>query len=57
MEAYVFDLTSEQFGDERLCYAHNPVQTRERHFAMPEKQDRYELLLSLFRRELGMDKA
>ena len=45
---YVFDLTSEQFGDEKLCYAHNPEQFREVHFAMPEKQERYELLKAAF---------
>ena len=40
----VFDLTSEQFGDEKLCYAGNPVQTREVHFAKEEKRLRYEAL-------------
>lgn len=42
----VFDLTSEQFGDERLCYENNPVQGREVHFAKEEKRLRYELLKS-----------
>lgn len=37
----VFDLTSEQFGEEALCYTGNPVQTREVHFARAEKHERY----------------
>ena len=41
----VFDLTSEQFGDEKLDYADRPVQSREAHFAKAEKRARYELLL------------
>ncbi len=40
----VFDLTSEQFGDEKLCYDDNPEQFREVHFAKPEKKERYEYL-------------
>ena len=40
----VFDLTSEQFGDEELEYIDNPEQTREVHFAKDEKRLRYELL-------------
>lgn len=40
----VFDLTSEQFRDETLCYADNPEQFREVHFAKEEKRLRYELL-------------
>lgn len=40
----VFDLTSEQFGDELLCYTGNPVQLRAEHFAKEEKRLRYELL-------------
>lgn len=39
-----FDLTSEQFGDEVLCYEDNPIQTREVHFAKEEKRLRYEYL-------------
>ncbi|MBQ9199346.1 MAG: 8-oxo-dGTP diphosphatase [Lachnospiraceae bacterium] len=39
-----FDLTSEQFGDEVLCYEDNPIQTREAHFAKEEKRLRYEYL-------------
>ena len=40
----VFDLTSEQFGNERLCYEGNPEQFRDVHFAKEEKRLRYELL-------------
>lgn len=38
----LFDLTSEQFGDETLCYEDNPEQFREVHFAKEEKRQRYE---------------
>lgn len=40
----VFDLTSEQFGDEVLSYDNNPQQFREVHFAKEEKRLRYEYL-------------
>lgn len=40
----VFDLTSEQFGEEILCYENNPKQSREVHFAKEEKHQRYEYL-------------
>lgn len=40
----VFDLTSEQFGGEKLSYVNNPVQLREVHFAKEEKRLRYEYL-------------
>lgn len=40
----VFDLTSEQFGDEKLCYENNPQQFREVHFQKEEKRLRYEYL-------------
>jgi len=40
----VFDLTSEQFGDEKLIYANDPVQLREMYFAKEEKRQRYEYL-------------
>lgn len=40
----VFDLTSEQFGDEKLCYENNPEQFREDHFADPDKYARYLLI-------------
>ena len=40
----MFDLTSEQFGDEILSYENNPEQFREVHFAKEEKRLRYEHL-------------
>lgn len=40
----VFDLTSEQFGGEKLDYTDNPEQFREVHFAKTEKRERYEYL-------------
>ncbi len=40
----VFDLTSEQFGEEVLSYEDNPKQSREVHFAKEEKRLRYEYL-------------
>ena len=39
-----FDLTSEQFGDEKLNYENSTLQSREVHFAKLEKKERYELL-------------
>lgn len=44
VDAVAFDLTSEQFRDERLDYADNPEQFREVHFQKAEKRERYELL-------------
>ena len=46
VDGRVFDLTSEQFGDEAasLCYEGNPEQFREVHFAKEEKRLRYECL-------------
>ncbi|MCR4841236.1 MAG: hypothetical protein K5848_06805 [Lachnospiraceae bacterium] len=40
----LFDLTSEQFGDEVLSYENNPEQFREVHFSKEEKRLRYEYL-------------
>lgn len=40
----IFDLTSEQFGEEKLEYQNNPEQFREIHFAKEEKRLRYEYL-------------
>ena len=40
----VFDLTSEQFGDERIDYSDCVEQFREVHFAKEEKKQRYEYL-------------
>ena len=47
VDGYVFDLTSEQFGDTVLNYKDCPEQFREVHFAKEEKRRRYELLRSL----------
>ena len=44
VDGHVFDLTSEQFEGEELCYEGNPVQSREAHFAKEEKRLRYEYL-------------
>ena len=48
VDGHVFDLTSEQFGEEAasLKYKGNPVQSREVHFAKEEKRLRYEYLKS-----------
>jgi len=40
----VFDLTSEQFGDEKLDYSNADEQLREEHFSKTEKRERYEYL-------------
>ena len=49
VDGHVFDLTSEQFGDEAasLVYEGNPVQEREVHFAKEEKRLRYEHLKAM----------
>ena len=44
VDGCVFDLTSEQFGDEKLDYENCPEQSREVHFSKAEKKARYELL-------------
>ena len=44
VDGKVFDLTSEQFGDEKLSYEDNPEQFREVHFAKEEKFLRYKYL-------------
>lgn len=44
---FVFDLTSEQFGDRVLCYSDCPEQFREVHFKKEEKKKRYEYLKSI----------
>lgn len=48
----VFDLTSEQFHDEVLCYENNPKQLREVHFAKEEKCLRYEYLKTELKKTL-----
>ena len=40
----IFDLTSEQFGDEILDYSVCTKKSRDRHFANEEKRKRYEYL-------------
>lgn len=47
----VFDLTSEQFGEEALSYEDNPIQMRETHFAKEEKRLRYEYLKEELRKK------
>ena len=50
----IFDLTSEQFGDEALCYEGNPIQSRRVHFAKEEKRLRYEYLKRRLEEKLGI---
>ena len=52
----VFDLTSEQFGDEKLNYTDNPEQLREVHFAKTEKRERYEYLKAELIKFLGKNR-
>ena len=47
VDGCVFDLTSEQFGDEVLDYNNCQEQDRAVHFAKAEKRHRYELLKKL----------
>ena len=49
----IFDLTSEQFGDEKLDYTDNPEQFREVHFAREEKRLRYEYLKNELMKKTG----
>lgn len=44
VDGCVFDLTSAQFGGEKLSYVDNPEQKRQVHFERKEKEERYELL-------------
>ena len=48
----VFDLTSEQFGDQKLEYKLENPQSREEHFKSQEKEERYLYLLNLLDEEL-----
>ena len=48
-----FDLTSEQFGDEKLDYGDCPEQFREVHFAKEEKRQRYEYLRTKLFERIG----
>ena len=54
VDGHVFDLTSEQFGEEKLSYENNPEQFREVHFAREEKRLRYEYLCRALRRACGV---
>ena len=53
---YTFDLTSEQFGEEKLCYENNPEQFREPQFADADKRARYELLKTRLWEYRGKDR-
>ncbi|MBR3447829.1 MAG: hypothetical protein IKH27_08500 [Oscillospiraceae bacterium] len=53
----LFDLTSEQFGDEVLCYQDNPEQSRDVHFAKDEKRLRYEYLRKALKAYCGKNAA
>ena len=53
VDGHIFDLTSEQFGDEVLSYEDNPEQFRENHFQKQEKKERYEYLRKELKRCLG----
>lgn len=53
----IFDLTSEQFGDEVLVYEDNPEQFREVHFAKEEKRLRYEYLKGELERWRGKEQG
>ena len=44
VEDCIFDLTSEQFGMEKLNYVNCPEQERSIHFAKADKKARYEML-------------
>ena len=57
VDGCVFDLTSEQFEGEELCYENNPEQFREVHFAKEEKRQRYELLKKRLAESAGAVRA
>ena len=44
VDGCTFDLTSEQFGNQKLDYEHVTEQSREVHFAKVEKHPRYKML-------------
>lgn len=44
VDGCVFDLTSEQFGNQKLDYEHVVEQSRDTHFAKEEKHLRYQML-------------
>jgi len=53
VDGCIFDLTSEQFGDEKLDYNDCPEQFREVHFAKEEKRERYEYLRDCLKQKCG----
>ena len=53
VDGYAFDLTSEQFGDEKLNYEDNPEQFREVHFAKEEKKERYKYLCTALKKRMN----
>ena len=57
VDGHIFDLTSEQFGGEALCYEGNPEQSRQAHFAKEEKYRRYLLLKQRLREVCGAPAA
>ena len=52
VDGCIFDLTSEQFGDEKLDYTDCSEQFRDVHFQKEEKRLRYELLKGKLVKEL-----
>ena len=52
----VFDLTSEQFGNEKLTYPCENEQSREKHFASEEKYERYLYLSRELKKRLNEGK-
>ena len=52
VDGVTFDLTSEQFGEEKLNYSDNPEQSRDVHFQKAEKKERYEFLRAKLRKRL-----
>lgn len=54
VDGHVFDITSEQFEGEELCYEGNPEQFREVHFAKTEKYERYKYLCKALKRACGV---
>ena len=52
VDGCIFDLTSEQFGDEKLDYTDCSEQFRDVHFQKEEKRLRYELLKDKLSKEL-----
>ncbi len=57
IDGVAFDLTSEQFGEEKLDYSENPLQSRNEHFSRDEKRLRYELLKARLEAQLRSEDA